>query len=361
VSERRGLQAFEVGEERELAGVVAGLLWLAAAVTVMAMMALPGIPHDHWKLVLGIVVVSTVWGIACLTVVPWERVHPLVSHASCFMGFPGAALGVYATGGTDSPAHLYMFFIVGYCAYFYAAREAIPYFVGCIVVTALPLVYDPDAIEGGFFVAEVLILAPTYCILGGFILVGKRRLIELREAAHELALRDPLTGLWNRRALVETLDRALAEAGRRGDATGLLLVDLDYFKDVNTLYGHPVGDEVLCRTADALGSAARSGDLVARLGGDEFALVLPDADRQETLAVAHRVLAEVRDAGLGMELNKLTVTASVGFAIAPRDGADAQSLMAAADIALRGSKVGGKDQARSALDGPPPVGSHPTV
>jgi diguanylate cyclase (GGDEF)-like protein len=343
-----GLRAFEVGEERRLAGQVAGLLWICAALTVAAMMALPGIPHDHWQLVTGIAVASFVWGVLASTVVPWERVHPIVSHLSCFMGFPGTALGVYATGGTDSPAHLYLFFIVGYCAYFYAPREAIPYFVGCIVVTALPLFYDPDALGAGFFPAEVLILAPTYCILGGFICVGKSRLIELREQARQLSLRDPLTGLHNRRALVETLEQTLASGS---GSTALLLVDLDYFKDVNTLYGHPVGDRVLCETADALRAAARSGDLVARLGGDEFALVLPGAERRDTLAVAHRVLAEVRDAGLRLELNKLSVTASIGFAIAPYDGDEATALMAAADLALRGSKVAGKDQARSVLDG----------
>ena len=344
-----GLRAFEVGEERRLAGLVAGLLWICAAVTVAAMMMLPGIPHDHWQLVTGIAVASLVWGIAAVTIVPWERVHPIVSHLSCFMGFPGTALGVYATGGTDSPAHLYLFFIVGYCAYFYAPREAIPYFIGCIVITALPLIYDPDALGAGYFPAEVLILAPAYLILGGFISVGKRRLIELREEAQQLALRDPLTGLHNRRALIETLDRTLAQGT---GPTALLLVDLDFFKDVNTMYGHPVGDRVLCETADALQCAARSGDLVARLGGDEFALVLPGAERRDTLAVAHRVLAEVRDGGLRMALNKLTVTASVGFAIAPYDGENAQSLMASADLALRGSKVAGKDQARSVLDGP---------
>jgi two-component system, cell cycle response regulator len=237
---------------------------------------------------------------------------------------------------------------VGYCAYFYAPREAIPYFAGCIVVTALPLIYASGA--AGYFAAEVLILAPTYCILGGFILAGKRRLVELREQAQQLSLRDPLTGLHNRRALMETLERKLAAGG---GPIALLLVDLDYFKDVNTLYGLPVGDRVLCETADALRSAARSGDMVARLGGDEFALVLPGAERRDALTVAHRVLAEVRDAGLRLDLNKLTVTASVGFALAPYDGNDAPALMAAADLALRGSKVSGKDQARSVLDGPP--------
>ncbi len=311
-------------------------------------MQLPGIPHEHWRAVAAISVGSIAWGVACLTVIPWERVHPIVSHFSCFMGFPCTAVGVALTGGADSPAHLYLFFIVGYVSYFYAPREAVPYLFGCIVVTALPLYYDSSAMSGGFL-AEVLILTPTYLILGGFISVGKRRLIELREEAHQLSLRDPLTGLHNRRALVELLERRLAQGT---GPTALLFVDLDYFKDVNTIYGHPVGDRVLCETADALRAAARPGDMVARLGGDEFALVLPDAERRDTLNVAHRVLAEVRDAGLRIELNKLTVTASVGFAIAPYDGGDAPGLMAAADLALRGSKVGGKDQARSALDGP---------
>ena len=344
------LRAFELGEERPLAGLVAGLLWLSAAVTVLVLMTLPGIPHSHWHVIAAISLVSAVWGVAALTVVPWERVHPVVSHMSCFMGFPATAAGVALTGGATSPAHLYLFFIVGYVGYFYAPREAFPYFFACILVTALPLVYDDHAVESGFL-AEVLILTPTYLILGGFICVGKSRLIQLREQARELSLHDPLTGLNNRRALVETLERTLASST---EPTAMLLVDLDYFKDVNTMYGHPVGDRVLCETADALRAAAREGDLVARLGGDEFALVLPGAERRDTLAIAHRVLAEVRDAGLRMKLHKLTVTASVGFSIAPYDGTDAQSLMYSADIALRGSKVGGKDQARSVLDGPPP-------
>jgi diguanylate cyclase (GGDEF)-like protein len=343
-----GLRAFEVGEERPLAGLVAGLLWICAAVTVAAMMTMPGIPHDHWRAVVGIAIASLAWGVAAVTIVPWDRVHPIVSHLSCFMGFPGTAAGVALTGGAQSPAHLYLFFIVGYVGYFYARREAYPYFFACIAVTALPLFYDSTALSSGFL-AEVLILAPSYLILGGFICVGKSRLIDLREQARELSLRDPLTGLHNRRALIETLERTLADSV---GSTALLLVDLDYFKDVNTLYGHPVGDRVLCQTADALHSAARSGDLVARLGGDEFALVLPGADRRDTLAVAHRVLAEVRDAGLNFELNKLTVTASVGFAVSPYDGEDGAALMAAADLALRGSKRGGKDQAQSVLDGP---------
>jgi hypothetical protein len=156
-----GLRAFEVGEERRLAGLVAGLLWVSAGLTVAILMVLPGIPHDHWRVILGISAVSILWGTLALTIVPWERVHPIVSHLSCSMGFPGTAAGVALTGGSDSPAHLYLFFIVAYVGYFYARREAFPYFFVCVFVTALPLVYDSGAVANGFL-AEVLILTPSY-------------------------------------------------------------------------------------------------------------------------------------------------------------------------------------------------------
>jgi diguanylate cyclase (GGDEF)-like protein len=340
------LRAFELREERELAGVVAGLLWLSAAVTVLVLVTLPGIPNEHPRVVIAISVVAAAWGIACLTVVPWSRVHPVVSHLSTIGGYPATAIGVAVTGGASSPAHLYLFFTIGFCAYFYAMREAVPHFLLCIGLAALPLVYDPNAVEQGFL-AELLILVPSYLLLGGFINVGKSRLVELREQARALSLRDPLTGLHNRRALVETLERSVA--GGFG-TTGLLLVDLDYFKDVNTIYGHPVGDRVLCATADALRAAARADDMVARLGGDEFAIVMNGVDQRDALTASHRVLAEVRDAGLALELPRLSVTASVGFAIAPETGSDVLGLMTAADLALRGSKREGKDQVRSELD-----------
>jgi diguanylate cyclase (GGDEF)-like protein len=327
-----GMRAFDVDEERRLAGLTAGLLYLTAAVTVLAMIAMPGITRAHWHVVVAIAAIAAVWGTACLTVIPWERVHPLVSHFSCGMGFPLTAFGVAATGGAESPAFLYLLFIVAYVAYFYPTREAVPHLVGCIVVTVFPLFYDNRAINDGFL-AEVLIICPTYILLGGFIHAGKRQLVELSR-------HDALTGLCNRRALTEIIERRV---GARRDTT-LLMVDLDGFKGVNTRFGHPVGDAVLCSAAQALQRAAGQGDIVARLGGDEFAIVLPSSDVRAAEATAERVLHEVREACLGMELPGLGVTASVGYAAFP-DRDTVVELMAGADIALRESKVAGKDRA----------------
>ena len=343
------LRAFNVGEERELAGRVAGLLYLTGAVTAALLLVLPGPEVERWQLVLALASAGGLWGVACLTVVPWWRVHPIVSHVSSGMGFPIVAIAVACTGGASSPATLYLLFIVVYAAYFYPLREAVPHLAGCIAVAALPLAYDPAAVDARFH-GEVAILAPTYLLIFGMIHAGKRRMIDLRDHARGLSLRDPLTGVANRRALLDSLEGRIGGTRASDAATALILVDLDGFKDANTLYGHPVGDEVLRRTADALQRAARAEDLVARLGGDEFAVVMGGADEVSAGAVAERVLREVRRAGEELDLPELTVTASIGWALHPTDAESIDDLIASADLALRASKAAGKDRAQSPLD-----------
>ena len=343
---RGGLRAFELREERELAGVVAGLLWVCAGVTVIALPSLPGIVTTDRGLVAAIAVVSVVWGVAALTVVPWARVPALVSHLSSATGFPATAAGVALTGGADSPAHLYLFFIVGYCAYFYAPRESWPYLVGCVTVTSLPLFYDDAAVSSGFL-AEVLILSPTYLVLGGFILVGKRRLIELREQANDLALHDPLTGLYNRRFLFDALEREIARSHRYGSPVSLAIFDVDDFKAINDDYGHATGDQVL-RTIGAVASdTIRATDSIARIGGEEFAILLPDTDREDALGLAERVRDAIRT---GVTLGARTVTLSGGVAACPRDATGADGLHRSADAALYRAKADGKDRCAAAVE-----------
>ena len=284
----RGLRALEVTEERELAGQVAGLLYLTAAATIALLLLLPGVDADP-PVVLALAAYSVIWGLCCFFVIPWRRVNPLVSHFSTGMGLVLTAIAMAATGGADSPARFYLLFIVVYASYFYPPREAIPHLIGCIAVLLLPISYDSNAVDEGLL-AETLILAPTFFVLGGLIIAGKQIVLEL-------ARHDALTSLVNRRAFVQRLQEAIA--GRRredGRAFGLMVCDLDEFKTVNTRYGHPEGDRVLQEAAKALTSAVRDDDLLARLGGDEFAIVAGGADEPGMEALAKRIAARLEDA-----------------------------------------------------------------
>ena len=333
------LRALDIGEERELAGRVAGLLYLTAAVTVCALLLVPGIPNRHWQWVLALGALSVIWGMAALFVIQWQRAHPLVSHFSSFAGFPMVAAAMAATGGAQSPARFYLLFTVVYCAYFYRPQEATPYVAGCIATLFVPLFYDNDAVDAGY-IGELIVVCPTYAALGAIVMSGRRVLVDLSR-------HDPLTGVANRRALHELLDRHVGGT-RPTDHLGLLVIDLDEFKDVNTLHGHPGGDRVLCCTAEALTSTVRHGDLVARLGGDEFAVVALQADELGMNALAARVNAALREAGERLALEGIRLTASSGWALYPAHARTVDDLIAAADLGLRVAKTSGKDQVHPA-------------
>ena len=182
-------------------------------------------------------------------------------------------------------------------------------------------------------------------LLGLLIIKGKELLVGLRERAEALALLDPLTELPNRRAMLDWLS---AET-ERDSPTGLMLVDLDGFKDVNTAHGYPAGDAVLRETAARLRRCVRTDDVVARLGGDEFAVLAPDATRETMRLLAERTLCSLRD----LSHEDVSLTASVGWVIYPDDAESVDELIAAADFCLRGAKLTGKDRALSALDWAP--------
>jgi diguanylate cyclase (GGDEF)-like protein len=154
------------------------------------------------------------------------------------------------------------------------------------------------------------------------------------QAAHR-ATHDPLTGLANRGLFLDHLDRALAFGARYGRKTGLLFVDLDGFKLINDSLGHAAGDRLLVEVARRLLGTVRRSDAVARLGGDEFVVLLPDVNSR--LDVAHvrdmilRCLEAPIDLGDGRQE---VIAASVGGAMSPLDGATAQELLDAADVAM---------------------------
>ena len=141
----------------------------------------------------------------------------------------------------------------------------------------------------------------------------------------------------------DRLNMALAHAHHGQLLLAVMLLDLDHFKDVNDTLGHSVGDELLQAVGERLASLLRKGDTVARMGGDEFMLLLPEIDRVEDAAkVAPKVLEAIREPFI-FDGHELTITTSIGIAIYPEDGEDADTLMKNADIAMYRAKDGGRD------------------
>jgi diguanylate cyclase (GGDEF)-like protein len=214
--------------------------------------------------------------------------------------------------------------------------------------------------------------------LGALVLVGRRgsfgaaagRVLELvcnqaaaalktlqvLERTKNMAVRDGLTGLYNRREF----DRLLAQTASREDRAGgrfaLLLLDLDHFKKLNDTYGHPAGDAALKHAADLLQSRLRQGDQAARYGGEEFVAILQAAVEEGATNLAERVRRAIETEKLIVDDARIRLTASFGVAVWPGDGKAPAELVAAADRALYSAKEGGRNRvvAASTLPSSPP-------
>ncbi|NBC96187.1 MAG: diguanylate cyclase [Deinococcus-Thermus bacterium] len=157
---------------------------------------------------------------------------------------------------------------------------------------------------------------------------------EERARYQHLAGHDPLTDLPNRRLFQDRLHQALTRAARRSTRVGLIYVDLDDFKRVNDEHGHAAGDELLRSVAQRLSATVRAEDTVARLGGDEFAVVLAEIAGPDDAASVSAKLREAMSEPFDLQDARIRLRASVGHAVHPVDGADAEALMKAADDAM---------------------------
>lgn len=173
--------------------------------------------------------------------------------------------------------------------------------------------------------------------------------LALRERLRSQALRDPLTGLYNRRFVEEWIAREVSRTDRDSSSLGVLLLDIDHFKPVNDTFGHDVGDQVLASVADAIAGAVREGDVACRYGGEEFLVLLPGITRSALRARAEDMRAAVAAVRAVHGDDVLpSVTVSIGAGLSPDHGHTAEQLIRAADDALYAAKHGGRDQVRIA-------------
>tara|TARA_R110002096_G_scaffold85323_8_gene196362 strand:+ start:1316 stop:2815 length:1500 start_codon:yes stop_codon:yes gene_type:complete len=169
--------------------------------------------------------------------------------------------------------------------------------------------------------------------------------LKLREALESQSVRDPLTGLYNRRHMEESLDREFARVHRTHSSLGVIMLDLDHFKRLNDEYGHDAGDFVLRETAQRLRDALRGSDIACRYGGEEFVLILPDASPAEVLKKAESIRLAIGDQSFLYQSKPLPdISASLGIASLCDGYEDTDEMLRAADGALYAAKRSGRNK-----------------
>lgn len=210
-----------------------------------------------------------------------------------------------------------------------------------------PAVYDPR-VELVHFVFAAIVIGATAALsirLGRLRARLSEQKAELERALdinREMATRDALTGLLNRRAMLELLQQEQPpRAPRAGGATAVALIDLDWFKRINDTHGHGVGDAVLQRFAERAREVLRGGDALARWGGEEFLVLMPGATREAGLAVMERLQQRLAATSAGLMPAGLAVSFSAGV-VQWADGESADTLVERADHAMYRAKTGGR-------------------
>ena len=199
--------------------------------------------------------------------------------------------------------------------------------------------------------SEVGYLTEVFNDMVGRLRQGREELAAINETLrqknvelHEISIRDGLTGLYNRKHLMETLDKEVNRSQRHSHSFSFLVIDIDHFKKYNDTYGHLAGDEVLSRLASVFKKSIRSSDYAARYGGEEFIIMLPEIGPEQGVEAAERIRNKVAEENFAGEGESIEVTISVGVASYPENGEDAQSVIRNADAALYEAKELGRNR-----------------
>ena len=203
------------------------------------------------------------------------------------------------------------------------------------------------------FILEIMLYAVGTAFI--VLVLAKERTVRVHRDA---ALTDELTGVLNRRGLLQAAQHMIAEQGRKGEPVSALMFDLDHFKQINDRFGHAIGDKALHLFATTAAVSMRASDVVGRFGGEEFVALLP-GHFNEARIVAERVRKAFEAAGATVAGHELNATVSVGAACG-EPGTDIVALLAAADAALYRAKANGRNRVEFAAEGEPAAGM-PTV
>jgi len=329
-------------DDGPLPDLTSGLMWMATGLVGLASQALPGTQHDHTGWVLGLCTFAIGWGaVSLLLGVRGAAMRLGVRALVTALAMPVVALGLWATGGATSYLPPLLMFTALFIGWFFPPRLAWPLVVVFLAAYASPLAYD-DAATDVSFPAKVLGFSVAVAGMTIAMQILKRRLVRAEMRQRTYAELDPLTAIGNRRAF----DQRLAAAEAAGEPYALVLFDLDDFKSINDLHGHPTGDIVLRAVAHAGQAAVRKGDFLARIGGDEFALIAPGAEQRGADRLVDTLAGRVAAAPMPESVGPVGVT--FAWAASPVDAVDADSLLSCADQRLLANKRSGKARVEAA-------------
>ncbi len=171
------------------------------------------------------------------------------------------------------------------------------------------------------------------------------RILALHKKLHMQATYDRLTGVWNRAAILDYLSAELERSARQSTCTGVIIADLDFFKQVNDTYGHPAGDAVLQEAARRMRLALRPYDRLGRYGGEEFLITAPGCTWNDAITLAERIRSSINAEPIISRSGEIPMTVSLGVTIGgDRAGEDAATLISAADEALYRAKKAGRNR-----------------
>jgi len=215
-------------------------------------------------------------------------------------------------------------------------------------VFALPMLYEKDLLGILTFLSEKTNALNPYQIelLGVFGNQASTSIANARFHAEieKLAVTDGLTGLFNHRHFQERLSQEFSRLERFSEPMSILILDIDFFKDINDTYGHPVGDSVLKAVADVIRKTIRNIDIPARYGGEEFAVILLNTGARGALNMAERLRKTVMNKRFSAEDQTFKVTVSIGISTYPKDGKSKEELIEKADRALYQAKNSGRNR-----------------
>lgn len=267
-----------------------------------------------------------------------------LARASGYAAYPLIAVLALLTGGADGPALPLLFILIAYDARDDGPGALGVKFVLAELVAISPLIYlEGTSVEEATAIGVMVAVSVMAPIVLGLMVRFRSQIEAARARASELARRDELTGVLNRRAFEQAATAAIAS----GERCAIVMIDLDNFKTVNTEDGYAGGDKVLAAIGSELTSATRSLDVIARVGGDEFAALLREVGSIDLTEAAGRFMFAVDTAVASQGSSAARrVTASCGIAVHPDHGDDLGILMQAADAALMHVKHSGKSAAR---------------